>query len=70
MVNCSIWNNGFEENRYFYVEGWFGRDRELIYSPPTLDEAWMDEPEWRSWKLKTITSMEYKWIDGALKIYG
>ena len=35
-----------------YSEEYFGQYVELMYSPPTLDEAWLDEPEWKSLKDK------------------
>ena len=41
-VTGAIYNRLFEHDCDFCVEGYFGKDGELIYYPHTLDGIWLD----------------------------
>ena len=42
----------FESSRDIYVEPEYNDEKELVYSPPPLDEVWLTEPERRERKEK------------------
>ena len=45
IVVDAFCNQLFENNQDIYAEDELNVDRELIYSPPPLDEVWLSEPE-------------------------
>ena len=50
VVTGSIWKNGFEQNIYLMLRNSLDNMVNWYTPPPPLDEAWLDEPEWRSFK--------------------
>ena len=45
MVVDAICNQLFESNWDIYAEDELSLDGEMIYSPPSLDDVWLSEPE-------------------------
>ncbi len=69
-VTDEICNRLFETNRDWYVEDEVDEDGELVYTPPPLEEVWLDKPDRRERKEKLARQREQaaqrervKWAD-------